>query len=63
MGWGPFSSVASFYTYYYPDAPTSVTTAYNNMNIRISWVAPVDNYKPIEDYQILILNSVNSTYY
>ena len=56
MGWGPFSSVASFYTYYYPDAPTSVTTTYNNMNIRISWVAPVNNYKPIEDYQILILN-------
>ena len=50
MGWGTFSSVASFYTYDYPDAPTSVTTAYNNMNIRISWVSPITNYKPIEEY-------------
>ena len=47
MGWGDFSPEATFYTYDYPDAPTSVTTEYNNMNIKISWVAPATNYKPI----------------
>jgi hypothetical protein len=63
MGWGDFSSEASFSTYDYPGTPTGVTTAYNNMNIKISWTAPATNYKPILEYKILIKDTTMTTYH
>ncbi len=45
-----------------PDKPAAVTTTVEtNVNVKIAWVAPDSNHKPITDYQILIgdHNAVN----
>ncbi len=54
LGWGDFSPVATFYTFDFPGAPTNVETSYNNMNIKISWIAPPSNGKAITAYKIVI---------
>ena len=63
MGWGDPSSEVGFYTFSYPNKPTSVQTAVNNMNVKISWVAPNSNYKAITAYQILMKNVDTGLYY
>lgn len=52
FGWGLESPEIGFYTSDKPGAPTTVVTALNNMNIKISWVAPSSNYKVIDAYKI-----------
>lgn len=37
-----------------PEKPLAVTTEFSNLNIKISWQAPVSNYQPITAYRVLI---------
>ena len=37
-----------------PDQPQAVTTLLSNLNVRIAWTAPTDNFKPITKYEVLI---------
>lgn len=62
FGWGSFSPIATFSTSDVPGAPTSVKTAYNNMNIKISWVAPNNNYLTIDEYAISIRDTTGLVY-
>ena len=53
-GWSEFSSIISAEAAQWPDPPAAITTSLTNLKIRISWVAPTDNFKDITAYQILI---------
>ena len=57
-GWSAsWSSVAAIAATYVPVAPVSITTALNNIYVRISWTAPFNNYESIDKYMILIEKS------
>jgi hypothetical protein len=49
----PFSAL----TAQRPNKPVSVSTSLYNLNIRIAWQAPSDNYQKILEYKVLIANN------
>lgn len=54
-GWSSeFSNEYEFHTSTRPDTPVAALTALENLNLRIEWVAPFDNYLPISAYKIVI---------
>lgn len=63
MGWGDFSPISTFYTFSQPGSPTSISTTVNNMNVKISWMAPNSNFKPVDAYKIKIKNKATGLYY
>lgn len=62
-GWSAsWSSTTGITATYVPDAPLSISTALNNIYVRITWTAPFNNYESIDKYMILILKSDGTTY-
>lgn len=54
-GWADeLSEIASFQAAQKPDQPLAVTTTLSNLNVRIAWTAPNDNFKAITKYEVLI---------
>lgn len=53
-GFGPYSDVVSIITALPPSAPSSVTTAQEVTNVKISWAAPTTNGVAVSEYDILI---------
>lgn len=45
-----------------PDQPAQVTTSLVNLNIRIDWLHPFNNYQDIEKYEIQIQDSTGTTF-
>lgn len=56
-GWAlDYSPVFTFKTSTRPEAPASAITELSNLNIKVSWSAPFDNYEEISAYRVLIAN-------
>jgi hypothetical protein len=53
-GYGSFSDVLTVVTALAPTAPSTVTTAQEVSNVKISWAAPTANGVSVSEYQILI---------
>mmetsp|Transcript_33988 Transcript_33988/g.25077 ORF Transcript_33988/g.25077 Transcript_33988/m.25077 type:complete len:85 (+) Transcript_33988:155-409(+) len=61
-GFGDWSSTTDIVASDIPDAPSAPTVAINNLNVRITWSEPGDNFEAIDYYSILILASDTSSY-
>jgi hypothetical protein len=61
QGWSlTWSEEFTFITAQVPDQPQPIVTTLTNLKIRITWVAPFDNYQDISAYKIVIGNSDQS---
>lgn len=54
-GWSSYSESLAIYAAAVPEAPAAPTTAQNELDMRISWVAPDNNGLAVTAYEILIL--------
>ena len=61
-GWSPASAIVSFQAAAAPGAPLAATTALVDKSVRITWQAPETNYKPIDSYEIQVLNLAGTAY-
>jgi hypothetical protein len=61
-GWGLVSESLSVLATNKPDQPDAVTTAIENQNVRITWLAPSDNFAEITSYKIYIAAHYSETY-
>lgn len=62
-GYGSFSSVATLVASSKPDAPSTVTTAYDsNGDVVVTWVAPDDNGSDITAYYVVFADEAETTY-
>jgi len=60
FGAGPFTSVVSVQTSQPPETPASPTLTIVGAHVKIAWVAPFANYRPVLGYQILIGTSAGT---
>jgi hypothetical protein len=61
-GWGAFSEETTLYTSGVPLGPTSITMQTVNLNVKISWSLPFDNYMPITGYRLEVRDSLGVSY-
>jgi hypothetical protein len=45
-----------------PDQPTEIVTENDNTYLKVIWVSPFDNHRPITDYQVQALNQNTQLY-
>jgi hypothetical protein len=53
-GWGDFSPILIIKSTGIPGIPQPPTTFIQNLNVRISWTDPSNNFEAITSYQVLI---------
>lgn len=56
-GWSEWSSILITHSTGIPDKPLPATTSVNNKFIRVSWVAPNNNYEALDAFKIKISTS------
>lgn len=59
-GWGLPSPILSVIASGVPDAPASATTSLSNLYLKISWIAPNNNFATISAYKITIADSLGT---
>lgn len=61
-GWGIWSPEATLFTSDVPLGTTSITMLEINMDIKISWTKPFENYNSIDMYRIYIQDSTGTAW-
>jgi hypothetical protein len=59
-GWGAYSSEVPVVVSGVPDKPAAPTTELESLHVKISWVAPTDNFATITAYKIRIENAAGT---
>jgi hypothetical protein len=62
-GWSLlYSEVLEALTSMWPEAPAPVTTTVRDLNVRVSWETPFDNYQSISRFEVYILSRDGQLY-
>lgn len=62
FGWSAWSQEATFFTSGAPLGPTTITMQIINLNIKISWSFPFENYAPLNAYRLEVKDYFGLTY-
>jgi hypothetical protein len=54
-GWGPTSPELSVITSGVPTKPAAIVVSIENLEVKLKWVKPSENFNAITKYEILIL--------